>query len=635
MTLRRYLFYIVFFVSLSASAQPPVYEDTIKIHEVIISGKKPADVPAGFTRIVADTFVTSKYTLGSLAEVISQGLPVYVKSYGSGGSATPSFRGLSASGTRVTWNGILIDNPMLGQADLSILPAGMADMVSVYFGGSSMSHGNGAAGGLISVESAPVWGKYTSLKLNPATGSFGRYSGMITVRTGTESFHSVTRAFYLSAENNFSYINKVTRAEAYRDIRKNNEVKQQSLMQEFYHKRGGNILSARIWYQDARRNLPSSLLTEYAGEKQYDASFRSMVSYEGKSGALNYSFTGAWLNSTLDYSNRLAKIDSRNHSDVFVLKAATTRRIFNKATLEVMLNEELNSVNSNNYEDRAVRNTADGSISLRNFGTDRIEGSILVREIIHGNKLLIPDLSIGLELKPLIAKEYIIKGNLSRASRIPSMNDLYWHPGGNPDLKNEYAILTEAGLGMAEMLSPGVSLNYDLTVFNNYIKDMIQWRPGEFSYWSAANIQNVRTRGLETSLSLKVKSGKLLSVLRGAYNFTRATDEDDRTGSKQLIYVPENMANASLRVSYGKFQAAWLTNYTGRRYTSVDNTGYLPGNVLNGFSAGIRHTPGWGILGIDFDVDNIFNTEYQNIAYFPLPGRSLTLRITAQLTYKK
>lgn len=623
------------FISLNLSAQHPFYEDTIKIHEVIISGKKSGDVLPGFTRMIADTFVTDKYNLGSIADVLSVGLPVYIKSYGSGGSATPSFRGLSASGTQVTWNGIRIDNPMLGQADLSILPAGMADVVSVYYGGSSMPERSGSAGGLISIESEPEWLRHTIIKINPGAGSFGRYSGLTTVKTGNESFQSVTRAFYQSAENNFSYINKVSRAEPYSDIRRNNEVKQHGLIQELYFKNKGNILSARIWYQDARRNLPSSLLTEYAGEKQYDASFRSMVRYEGNNNTYNYSFTGAWLNSTLDYSNRLAKIDSRNNSDVFVFNAVAGKKIFGNADLQIALNEELNKVNSNNYEDKVTRNTADASITLSNIGSERIGGSFLVRESIHNNKLLLPDFALGLQLKPINSKEYLIKSNFSRSSRIPTMNDLYWYPGGNPDLKNEFAFLAEAGIEIKEKLSHRISLSYDIAFYNNYIKDMIQWRPGEYSYWSASNIQNVRTRGLETFLSMKIRSGRIVSVLRAGYNFTRASDENDATGSKQLIYVPQNMANASLLVSYGNLHTAWLTNFTGRRYTSPDNTGYLPGNVLNGVSAGFRHSPDWGVVGIDLDVDNIFNIEYQNIAYFPLPGRSFTLRLTTQINYKK
>lgn len=633
--MKNWLFHIALLITLSSGAQTPVLKDTIKINEVIISGKKSGDVPAGFTKVVADTFVTSRSSIGSIADVISSGFPVYVKSYGNGGSATPSFRGLSASGTRVVWNGIRIDNPMLGQADLSILPAGMADMVSVYFGGSSMSQGSGAAGGLISVESEPDWDNGTSLKLNPAAGSFGRYSGMLTFRTGHRSFYAVTRAFYQSAQNDFSYINKVSRAEPFRDIRKNNDIKQQGLMQELYHKNGKNIFSARFWYQDAQRNLPSSLLTEFAGEKQYDASFRSMASYEGNNDVLEYSFTGAWMSSTLDYSNRLASIDSRNKSDVFVLNASAGRKIFNKADLKFIINEELTIVNSNNYSAEVDRNTADASMSVSNLGNDRIEGSILVRQILHKNKLLIPDFAMGLHLKPFMGKTYYIKSNFSRSSRIPSMNDLYWYPGGNPDLNNEYALLSEAGIELKETLFPGTDLKFDLTLYNNYIKDMIQWRPGEFSYWSADNIQNVRTSGLETSVALTLKSGKTTSVLQTGYNLSRATDESDQSGSKQLIYVPEHMANASLRVSYGKFHFAWFTNFTGHRYTSADNTGYLPGNLLNGFSAGAIHSPEWGRLGFDLDVENLFNVAYQNIAYFPLPGRSFTIRITAQITYKK
>jgi hypothetical protein len=31
------------------------------------------------------------------------------------------------------------------------------------------------------------------------------------------------------------------------------------------------------------------------------------------------------------------------------------------------------------------------------------------------------------------------------------MNDLYWSPGGNPDLANEYAIMPEIGIELNEI----------------------------------------------------------------------------------------------------------------------------------------------------------------------------------------
>ena len=82
------------------------------------------------------------------------------------------------------------------------------------------------------------------------------------------------------------------------------------------------------------------------------------------------------------------------------------------------------------------------------------------------------------------------------------MNDMYWVPGGNPELKNEYAYIYELVYEMNQKISDRLNIKYDLSVFRYNIKDMIEWHPGEYSYWTADNIENVNSTGCESSVSL-------------------------------------------------------------------------------------------------------------------------------------
>jgi hypothetical protein len=61
---------------------------------------------------------------------------------------------------------------------------------------------------------------------------------------------------------------------------------------------------------------------------------------------------------------------------------------------------------------------------------------------LDGNKLLIPDMLAGFELRVFKEQEQFIKLNLSRNSKIPSLNDCYWNPGGNEKLRNESLLST-------------------------------------------------------------------------------------------------------------------------------------------------------------------------------------------------
>ena len=67
----------------------------------------------------------------TVAELLSENSVIYIKSYGSGGLSTASFRGTGAGHTQLTWNDININNPMVGQFDLSLVPAGFIDDINI------------------------------------------------------------------------------------------------------------------------------------------------------------------------------------------------------------------------------------------------------------------------------------------------------------------------------------------------------------------------------------------------------------------------------------------------------------------------------------------------------------------------
>jgi vitamin B12 transporter len=191
--------------------------------------------------------------------------------------------------------------------------------------------------------------------------------------------------------------------------------------------------------------------------------------------------------------------------------------------------------------------------------------------------------------------------------------------------------MPEIGFELNEIISPSVNLILDASIYMNSIRNMIQWRPGEYSWWTASNIGHVYTSGMETSLKLKYSRARISSVLKAVYAFTRATEADPGEGPavrNQLIYVPLHQFNASLHVKFGQINAAWKVHGNGIRYTVTDNSKYLPAYMVNGFNIGAGNMK--RTFRADFDIENIFNKEYQTIAWYPLPGRSYNLRLMFQ-----
>jgi len=634
--LRNALLFILFLISFPLNGQMTQSNDTIRINEVVIGRNKFNSNPPGYKETTIDSAVQVKYSNNSLADMLSENTEIFIKSYGMGATATPAFRGTGAGHTIIDWNGLNINSPMLGQADLSLIPVGLIDEIHIYSGGASMSLNNGGIGGTINLETKPVWTKETLVSIDYGAGSFGQYSGIVKVKTGNHNFQTVTKGYFQNAENNFRYLNTESGPDPVWQTRINSQVRQKGFLQELYLRSSNSIASARIWYQSEDRNLPSSLLIPpNSGEKQFDESLRTMLNWVLYKGSGNFSFTGAWMSDRLNYVNRLASIDSRNHSENLTLKAGFENTFDDYSKLKIVFDEQSNAVKSNNYNKYTARNTASISASIEKK-SDRFATTILIREILDKKAFLMPDFSAGMQLRLIDEKEYYLKANISRNSKIPSMNDMYWVPGGNADLKNEYAFIYEMTYEMVQKISDPLILKYDLTIFRYNIKDMIQWHQGEFSYWTPDNIANVKSTGGESSISLDYKRNHLNANLRASYSLTRSVSdgsmiENDNTTGKQLMYVPENQVKVLFRIGLNKIYSSWAADFTGKRYIYADNSKYLPCYFVNNITAGIKFKVKGSLIDMNFNIDNLFDINYQSIAYYPLPGRSFFLKILIQL----
>jgi vitamin B12 transporter len=610
--------------------------DTVKISEVVI-GRKNISIVKPFQR--GTTIDSSMLRISgheTLASLISENTNIYFKSYGGGGSATISVRGTGAGHTQLEWNGISISNPMLGQSDFSIVPALAADKIHILYGSESMVNGSGGIGGIINIETKPFWQDKTSVILIPGAGSFGRYSGTLSMQTGNLNFQSSTKIFTDNSENDFRYLNSETESTPVWETMAENRVRGRGIIQEIYSRRANHLISARFWYQSSERELPSSMLTRQPGqhERQNDDAFRTMISYEKHSHQSNLFVTGAFLSNSLNYFNNMASIDSRNQSQTLVLKSGIENSLTEDLKIRFFINDEITRIKSNNYSGIASRNLGSVTVSAEKDCSERIGGAILVRETADGTDFLIPDFSAGLKYRLISGHEYFLKATIARNSKIPSMNDIHWYPGGNENLRNEYAMQYELTGEMTGSITPSISIYYDLAAFSYDISDMVLWHPGEYSYWIADNIQNVNSTGLETSFRITYTGSQFVSGLNAGYSFTRSVShaDGDAPENYQLPYIPLHQANASLNLAYKKVYSVLNCNMTGRRYITSDNSDNLPGNFLTNISAGVKMAKKGGSIDISFHIDNLFNISYQAIAHYPMPGRAYFLKLIMNIT---
>jgi iron complex outermembrane receptor protein len=130
---------------------------------------------------------------------------------------------------------------------------------------------------------------------------------------------------------------------------------------------------------------------------------------------------------------------------------------------------------------------------------------------------------------------------------------------------------------------------------------------------------------------LKFRLNKLTSVIDASYSYTKAYDTDYDEEKSQLMYIPDNLANASWRLVYKEIYASWNSDFTGIRYITADNSKYLPSYLINSISSGYKIKIKDTLLDLNLNVNNLFDVNYQSIAHFPLPGRTYSIKLSVQL----
>jgi outer membrane cobalamin receptor len=637
--MKIYLFLIGISFPLASAGQIKSISDTIKIGEVIVKGY-PSLPASGINIAVIDSSLLKDYRHTNISDVLTENTPVFVKTYGPGGIATIGLRGTGAGYSQLAWNGVNINSPMLGQTDLSMLPAGFIDNINIYYGGSSLTLNNGGIGGIINIETRPQWGEETTFSGDISLGSFGRYAGLFKVKTGNRNFMSSTKALFQSARNNFLYLNTFSSNDPVKEHRKNAAVSGNSFMQEFYFHKRQSVVSARIWYQNENRNIPVPIVNQQPGngEKQYDEFLRTMINFNRYKATSEYNSSLSWFMEKLNYKNPLLSVDSKNISNTIIYKSGFDKILKERTRLSILINNELSLVNSVNYNGNKYRNLAGITLSLSRKSGNKLGYSILIRETLKDYSLLIPDFSAGMEYKLFAGREHFIKINFSHNSKVPTLNDLYWNPGGNSLLKNEYSCTGEAVYEMSSSISPSLDVNSKFSIYLISIDNMIKWTPGSNNYWTPQNIEKAKSTGVEASISLVYKNDFVKIRLNTNYSLTRAyvtksADNELVTGN-QLIYTPEHQLSATLRAEHGNYYLSWMTGYTGRRFTSPDESQYLPGYLLNNITTGLKLGQGRGGIDFNFKVENLFDVNYQAIAWYPMPGRTFSISLIYKLGIK-
>lgn len=634
----KFVLFLLYFISTVAEGQTQAEKIYYIDSTVVVKGRtkaKEINVGAKVTKI-SEEILQSTQTQ-SLAELLSGNSTINIKSLGKGALATSSFRGTSSNHTQVNWNDISINSPMLGNFDFSQVPVIFTDNVTLYHGSSYMKGGTGALGGSINLNNSSEKCVKPEYKIISEFGSDATFTEAASVRFTEGKLTSSTRLNFQKSRNDFRYLNKVLSKDEFYERRKDADYIKYGVMQQLdFELNKNSSVSANIWFQGDDRSLPQPIMVyRTSHEDQASSNLRSYVDYKTKFKNHSFKATIAYLRDYSVYSREfdisLGDTTTNNLGHSIIAKLAHTYSISPKLELNSTLNSRYDMVISDNYEfHNASRNTINASSALmwtlnRKFS---FNGQIMAE--VNGKKAA-PTYSLGANYN-IIENTLSVKVSNAYNYRFPTLNDLYWNPGGNRDLKPENGFSYDATVKYSPKLK-NIFFNFEATYYRMDINNWIMWIPTTNGYiWKPENFNRVLSQGVEIMASARLKTGVLYHTITFNYGYSPSIDQSSRgdgTLGKQLPYIPLNRWNGRYSIEWKNLMFNYSINFTDVRYTTADQS--YSTNAYTIHDAELRYKIKLFkklTTTASLRVDNLTDAYYESTQYYPMPLRSYYFSLT-------
>lgn len=637
--------------------------DTVFVVEKAIQPSKEVNAGARVTALPPEILEANRSR--TLAELLAENSVIHIKSMGVGALSTASFRGSSNSQTQVNWNGLNITPVMAGIFDFSQIPVFFADKVSLHYGSNDIKSGTGAIGGSVNISNVPVWDGETNTKISAEYGSYHSYTGRVLTQYGSKRSSFKSRLYHQHSDNNYSYINKVLTNTPVKEKRTDADYDMTGFMQEAHFRLSDKwILASAVWYQEGTRMLPQPLgVVMTSHERQKENNLRA---YAG----LNYYKEKSELSFKIGYIYYKMKYDKWHKDNYFDpegnVNASKTWVMSGDYSLQLSENIRMNS--SITYQHDIANAESYRFIDSTKYFVDSVQYPyptlqppvLRFRDVVswqtsmrwqigqrlladgrymleHNNGRTVSVYSIGL-VAELLPQRLYLRGSNSYNYRFPSLNELYWRPGGNPDVLPEQGHSFDATLSYKTDLTFNLTFNMELAAYYMLIDNWILWlptdKPSEGYYqnqwlWTPQNKRDVRSRGGEAFVKLIYANDQLKSAVTFNYSYTSSSTRkkqhvDDGSFMKQIPYVPRQKWNILFSLDYKKFFVNFQTAYVGVRYITTDQSYYTtPYTICNlrlGYTLALKDKV---ILQPQVRADNLFDTYYESTKYYPMPLRNL------------
>lgn len=579
-------------------------DTTVAFPEVVISESRPH--LTGIDSIRPPILPLST----SLAGALRTHGNIYIKDYGPGSSATISMNGGKANEVSLTWDGITVSNPMLGLNDFSLITTGPEYKIQIADMTSASVLGAGAIAGAVLID--PVWNKNTfSTSVNLAASSMNMAGGRLHMDINNKKYQHQTTFAGQSAKNNFRYQDRFGHT-------KKMDHAQNHFMDGRHHSRfllhPKTTLSASVWGRSHFREIPPTLTEVKSQATQKDDFIRNVLTlqHSEKNHIFNSKIYYGFQNQ--NYIDPNIQLDARHTFQNFQLKIDNHWNISPSLAFKYGLHENYFTSRSDNYDQVHTQNRFSSYGQILWNIHEKFKLAALVRPEWVSSQPVKWAANIHGDIHGTSGGKWTL--HLNHNIAWPTLNDLYWEPGGNPSLLPEENWWTGISYGRSW------SSNFSLQVkgYHRRSKNWIQWLPGKGGIWIPGNHKSARIYGAHLNIDYSPIS---ILTTKFRYHFTRVFFPGSSTKKLQAIYTPAHHATAIAHFNIlTQLSLSLQSEYTSTRYVLQDHSDALDPYFLISGHLQYTYSSRWKMT---VSLYNVLNTQYQGVKNRPMPGRIIEL----------
>ena len=568
----------------------------------------------------------------SVATLLSEQSPVFLRSFGPGGISTMSVRGTASTQSGVFWNGINLNQPNIGMTDLSRISTFDFNDLAVRSGGGSSISGSGMIGGSLQLANQIQFSAPLQVSVLLSAGSAGKLTQAVKASAGSHRFAFVSSLSKDYNRNNFWF------TDDYGNRKRVNHALVNSV--STIHQAEAILskkqrLSAGIWVQATDRQIPPTMTMAKSDQQQSDIALRSSLQWTFMGNKQSFVVRSAYLVEKEHFESPIATIDAHYLTKTCYAELEYKRNLGNHFDLGSGITGSYILADVTDYKDTKSQKEGSARIALVFRQSDKgIKAVVNLRQdVIEGYRLpFCPSVSAEMPLSRFFTMRFACSHNF----RVPAMNDRFWIPGGNPGLLPESSWNQEAGISYDYRINDFLQSKISCEIYNILIDNYIQWIPGNSGFWSPQNINKVWSRGADVSVKTDWNTKSFKGYFSLAYNYSPSTDKQNLSANnnkdtKQLIYMPLHKMIVLATVSYGKYYAMLSNSFTGKRYVQTDNFSSLPAFFVSDFYAGRFFKVKHATFRFQVEARNMLNAQYQSVQYYPEPGRSFIVQLITTL----